>query len=150
MVLIDLPSGLNKCEWHVSPPYPILARPERFRKPSLSPLPTLPGITSANPVLQLPSSQWRKPAQELTLSVVLKRARSQPCHWVGPWDRDLRPPKKKVASTSQPKSLQKGMKFLEKQSHNSVQPLANSRMPCCGCYCSCVFEWADMYGWANR
>ena len=59
----------------VSPPYPILARPKRFRKLSLSPLPTLPGMASANPVLQPSSSQWRKPDQEMTLSVVLKRAR---------------------------------------------------------------------------
>ena len=23
--------------------------------------------------------------------------------------------------------------------------LTNSRMPCCGCYCSCVFEWTDIW-----
>ena len=91
-------------EWlTLSPLYPTLVQgpgQRELENLALSSLPTLPGMAAANPVLQPSSSQWTKPAQEQTPSVVLKRAREPPLSLGWTLGQRLVTPKKKAASAS--------------------------------------------------
>lgn len=79
----------------IFPPTPSWPGQRDLENLALSHFPTLPGMASANQSSSYPPLNGESQPRNWPSQWSWKGPGSQPCHWVGPWDRDLRPQRRK-------------------------------------------------------